>query len=81
MIVPDRVIDARWLDPPEPFERIVAALEDLPADARLRVLIHREPMPLYRLLDSSGYTHHTRFDEEHGFFEIVIGRAPSVLSH
>ncbi|MEO8136603.1 MAG: DUF2249 domain-containing protein [Betaproteobacteria bacterium] len=63
----------RWLDPPEPFERVVDALAEMPADATLRVLIHREPMPLYRMLDESGYRHRTRFDE-HGFFEIVISR-------
>jgi uncharacterized protein (DUF2249 family) len=72
MDAPDRVIDVRWLDPPEPFERIVAALEELAPDAALRVLIHREPMPLYRVLDQSGYTHSTRFDEGHGYFEILI---------
>jgi len=70
---PERVIDVRWLDPPEPFERIVAALEELPPDASLRVLIHREPRPLYAILAGWGYRHSTRFDEQ-GFFEIVIAR-------
>src|SRR5262249_15577055 len=73
MATADRVIDVRWLDPPEPFERIVAALEELPADATLRVLIHREPLPIYGKLESWGYRHQTRFDEE-GYFEIVITR-------
>ena len=30
----ERSLDVRWLEPPEPFERIVAALEQLPADWR-----------------------------------------------
>jgi uncharacterized protein (DUF2249 family) len=70
---PARTLDVRWLEPPEPMERIMAALDELPEGAMLRVMIHREPMPLYRALDASGYRHATRFDE-HGYFEIEIGR-------
>jgi uncharacterized protein (DUF2249 family) len=66
-------IDVRWLEPPEPFERIVAALEELPAAAALRVRIHREPHPLYRFLQREGYAFDTRYDPE-GFFEILIRR-------
>lgn len=67
----DRVLDVRWLDPPEPFEQVVAALDGMPAGSTLRVLIHREPLPLYRMLDESGCRHRTHFDER-GFFEIII---------
>lgn len=66
-------IDVRWLDPPEPFERVANALETLPLEASLRVLIHREPHPLYRWLAREGYQYRTRFDPQ-GWFEIRITR-------
>ena len=66
-------LDVRWLEPPEPFERVVNALETLPRDGSLRVLIHREPHPLYRWLTREGYKYQTRFDPE-GWFEVRITR-------
>lgn len=66
-------LDVRWLEPPEPFERIVAALEKLPAGEALTVIIHREPQPLYRWLTREGYRFTTRYDPA-GYFEIRIGR-------
>jgi len=66
-------LDVRWLEPPEPFERVVNALETLPHDGLLRVLIHREPHPLYRWLTREGYKYQTRFDPE-GWFEVRITR-------
>lgn len=50
-------IDVSALAAPEPMERILDALDVLPHGARLRVLIHREPFPLYEILDRRGYTH------------------------
>ena len=47
-------IDVRHLQPPEPFERIVLALRLLEGERRLRVLIHREPLPLYKYLAEHG---------------------------
>jgi uncharacterized protein (DUF2249 family) len=67
----ERAIDVRWLDPPEPFERVLGELETLSADETLRVLIHREPHPLYQWLADAGYHYRTRFDPE-GWFEIRI---------
>lgn len=69
----ERSLDVRWLEPPEPFERIVGALEQLPADGVLMVRIHREPQPLYRWLTREGYKHSTRYDPD-GYFEIRITR-------
>jgi uncharacterized protein (DUF2249 family) len=66
-------LDVRWLEPPEPFERIVAALERLPAGETLTVMIHREPHPLYRWLTREGWRHSTRYDAA-GYFEIRINR-------
>lgn len=65
------ILDVRFLEPPEPFERIVAALEPLPSGARLNVHIHREPRPLYRWLQQEGHAFETRYDPQ-GWFEIRI---------
>jgi uncharacterized protein (DUF2249 family) len=70
---PPREIDVRWLEPPEPFERIVAALETLPSGERLRVLIHREPRPLFQWLQRESFAFEHRYNPE-GYFEILITR-------
>jgi hypothetical protein len=69
----ERLVDVRWLDPPEPLQRVVAELEALPPSATLRVQIHREPHPLYAWLAREGFTFRTQFNPE-GWFEIVIAR-------
>lgn len=48
------LVDARWLEPPEPMERVLAALALLRPGERVRFLIHREPVPLYAILDAAG---------------------------
>mgnify|MGYP001271240725 CR=1 FL=1 len=66
-------LDVRWLEPPEPFERVVASLDALPQGATLRVLIHRLPRPLFQWLEREAWTYSHSFDPE-GFFEILIRR-------
>jgi hypothetical protein len=66
------VLDVRGLEPPEPFLRIMQALTGAP-DAPLRVLIHREPFPLYEVLAEQGFAHRARPLEDGGF-EILIHR-------
>ena len=68
-----RFLDVRWLEPPEPFERIVAALESLPDGDTLRVVIHREPRPLFQWLSREGYSYRHSYNPE-GYFEILIAR-------
>lgn len=65
-------LDVRGLEPPEPFMRILKALTDAP-DQPLRVLIHREPFPLYDVLAQQGFAHRSRALEDGGF-EILIER-------
>jgi len=67
----ERDIDVRWLEPPEPFERIVNELATLPRGERLRVLIHREPLPLFDMLRENGYEY-TVSRRDDGMYEIVI---------
>ncbi len=56
----EQVIDVRRLEPPEPLERILDALADLPPGDWLRVRHRREPVPLYRILQQLGYRWDTR---------------------
>lgn len=67
-------LDVRWLEPPEPMARIVGALETMPAGDRLEVLIHREPHPLYRILERDGWRWRSE-PAEHGCFRLTIERA------
>jgi uncharacterized protein (DUF2249 family) len=64
-------LDVSALEPPEPLERILDALADLPAGDWLRVRHRREPYPLYGMLRNMHYHWHTR---SHGpdDFEILI---------
>lgn len=69
-------LDVSALQPPEPLERILDALADLPAGDWLRVRHHREPHPLYGMLRNMDYHWHTI---SHGpdDFEILIW--PAIL--
>jgi uncharacterized protein (DUF2249 family) len=48
------VIDARGWEPPRPFEATMEAVCDLKPGERLRVILDREPFPLYRVLERNG---------------------------
>lgn len=65
------VVDARWLDPPEPLEKALAALDGLRPGQHVRFLLHREPFPLYGILENMGFTHRTHMLKD-GSFEILI---------
>jgi uncharacterized protein (DUF2249 family) len=67
----DLIVDARGLDPPEPLERILDALARLEKGQRVRLRIHREPFPLYRILQQNDYAWQTTSDAEQGF-EVLI---------
>jgi len=65
-------LDARNLEPPEPFERVMEALCDLKPGDQILLILDREPHPLYRVLERNGYNWKTTsFDD--GRFEILIG--------
>lgn len=66
-------LDVRGLPPPEPFENVIRALQPLSGKDTLRVLIHREPFPLYEMLRSAGYAWQT-IALPNGDFEILITR-------
>ena len=49
------VIDGREMQPPEPLERTLEALESLPPGEELMLLLYCQPHPLFNILRNSGY--------------------------
>lgn len=70
----DLVVDARGLEPPEPLDRVLAALARRRPGQRVRLLLHREPFPLYNLLQQMRLTYTTELMGD-GNFCILIGDA------
>ena len=58
------LLDLRALPAPEPMERVLAALDDLHDNAQLRVLLAREPHPLYGILARTGYRWRSDWQDE-----------------
>lgn len=71
----DILVDARWLDPPEPMERAMDAIGRREPGQRIRMLLHREPIPLYGMLKQFGLRYRTTPIED-GCYEILIDDAP-----
>lgn len=69
--IPEIYLDVRGLYPPEPMERVLDALASLRAGQQVRMLIDREPHPLFRILDNNGYRYRST-ETAPGLFEIVI---------
>lgn len=65
------LIDARWLEPPEPMEKVMQILALLRPGQAIRLLLHREPFPLYPLLAEHGYGHATQMEAD-GSYVILI---------
>lgn len=61
-------VDARFLQPPEPFERTVEALDHLKPGGEVHLLIGREPHPLYQMLRNSGYLYRTQARDDGTWF-------------
>lgn len=70
---PAYVLDARYMEPPEPFVKTFDLLKVLPEGERMLLLLFREPHPLYRVLKQDGFRYETRLQDD-GTFEILIGR-------
>ena len=51
----EQCVDVSQLEAPEPMERILDALADLPPGDWLKVMHRREPFPLYNILKTMGY--------------------------
>jgi hypothetical protein len=70
-----RTVDGRGLPAPEPLELVLDALGGLAPDGQLRLLIGREPLPLYDLLRGWGYSWQCQLQDD-GSFAVLIWRAP-----
>jgi uncharacterized protein (DUF2249 family) len=66
-----RLVDARGLEPPQPFELVMEALADLKSGERVTVLLGRLPWPLFRVLDRDGYKYEYQIRDD-GVVEIGI---------
>lgn len=66
-------LDARDMAPPEPMQHALDLLERLRPGDRLRMLHHREPYPLYTILNQRGFLHKTT-ELDDGSYEILIWR-------
>lgn len=49
------LIDGRGMQPPEPLELALAALDSLGSDQVLTMLLHCRPQPLFDILQRNGY--------------------------
>lgn len=49
------IIDGRDLQPPEPLERTLGALDTLADDRELLVLLYCSPQPLFNILRQNGF--------------------------
>jgi uncharacterized protein (DUF2249 family) len=63
------------LMPPEPMERVLKALGTLEKGQRLRMLIDRDPLPLYDLLVHKGFEY-SKATTDDGLREIRIWQKP-----
>jgi uncharacterized protein (DUF2249 family) len=64
-------IDVCGLQPPEPLERVLEALSRLRPGQRLRMLIDREPRPLYGILERNGYAYEATLRDDY-IYDILI---------
>lgn len=67
-------IDGRNLQPPEPLELTLEALDHLQPGQELLLLLHCEPHPLYAVLKRNGYRYVAEF-KPNGDNEIRISKA------
>jgi len=51
----DRIIDGREMQPPEPMERTLEALNTLAEGDELLLLLYCQPQPLFNILSRNGY--------------------------
>ena len=67
------VVDARYMEPPGPFEATMEMLDTLKDGEKMLLMLFREPHPLYRVLRQNGHSYETELLPD-GTFEILITR-------
>jgi uncharacterized protein (DUF2249 family) len=71
-VIDEILVDARWLEPPEPMEKVMQTLAQLRPGQSIRLLLHREPFPLYPLLADRGYRHETRMEADGSYVILIL---------
>jgi uncharacterized protein (DUF2249 family) len=74
MSAPEILLELCGMVPPEPMERVLEALDLLQPGQHIRMVIDREPVPLYRILEKNGYRYRTSMRDDF-IYEIVISQA------
>ena len=69
----EQTLDVSDLEPPEPMERILEAIENLGKGDYLRVTHRREPHLIYPMFENMGFAWHTRPGGPVGY-EIFVWR-------
>jgi len=69
----ERVLDVSDLEPPEPLERVLAAIDELEDGEYLHMLHRREPLLLYPELEQRGFSYLPMFDRDYEC-EVLIWR-------
>ncbi|NWG31423.1 MAG: DUF2249 domain-containing protein [Rhodocyclaceae bacterium] len=54
-VSPARIIDGREMQPPEPLEKTLEALDGLPRGEELLLLLYCHPLPLFNILRNHGF--------------------------
>lgn len=67
----ERWLDVSDLEPPEPLEQILDALDGLATGDWLRARLRREPFPLYAFLRRQGFAWRTVQAGEAGFDVLI----------
>ena len=67
------ILNVSELEPPEPLERVLDAIETLQSGQYVRMLHNREPYPLYAILEDTGFKYRVCEGQE-TIFEIFIWR-------
>lgn len=68
------VVDGREMQPPEPLEKTLVALDGLPPDGALLLLLYCHPNPLFNILRNNGFVWQENVRDD-GTHEILIRRA------
>lgn len=68
------VVDGREMQPPEPLEKALAALDALPVGGELLLLLYCHPNPLFNILRTNGFAWQEDISAD-GTHEIRIRRA------
>jgi len=73
----EHLLDVRNMELPEPLLRALGELESLSPGDYLRILSHRDPVLLYPMLASQGFSY-TRQRNPGEIYEILIWRAGDI---